>query len=102
MSEVKLSDGTVVTFKGYNHKADRVLSEEMNRGVVLKDGQKLEIPVNNIQRAYEAVLPHIIVNPTVTQDWLDGLSREDYSLLYDEAVKLYTTVQDEKERGKKS
>jgi hypothetical protein len=106
--QVKLSDETVVTFKPYyTHKADKVLWEEMNRDAkIVRDGEgnvtSKEIPAGNVSRAYEAVMQYIIESPDVTQKWLDDLPRDDYGLLYQAALDLYTETSSRKEQGKKS
>ncbi len=104
---VTLSDQSTVVFKSYySHKADKVLWEDMNRDVkIVRDAEGVvasrEIPAGNVARAYEAVMPYIIEHPAVTQQWLDDLSREDYALLYQAALDLYTQSSDKKEEGEK-
>lgn len=114
---VSLSTKEKVHFLPYfSHKAERVFSHELNKGILLKEDEsgKMQvtggIPANNISEAVEASMMYMVekvvgtegTENSCTQAWLDGLKTLDYQKLHDALLRIKRNSEQDKEEGKKN
>ena len=89
--QVTLSSGEVVTLRAWKRKADKAYTRALKQGVFYRRDAETgdlnvfeEVPANNFDTAWEAVLPLMIERIErdgseipFSQSWLDGLDPGD-------------------------
>lgn len=121
---VKLSSGHSVEFLPvFSHKADRAYSRELSKGVQVvvtqkgedKDGnpineaQAQQIPLENLEDAYEAALPLVVktvkdsqgTEVTVDKEFFDNLAQKDFNKLKEQVRKMKEEADTEVVKAKK-
>lgn len=121
---VKLSTGHSVEFQPvFSHKADRAYSRELSKGVQVivtqkgkdtdgkdvNDVQAQQIPLENLENAYEAALPLVVKTVKDSQgtevvadtEFFDNMSQKDFNKLKAQVQKMKTEADSDTEKAKK-
>jgi len=121
---VKLSTGHTVEFNPiFSHKADRAYSRELSKGVQvvvtqkgmdddgnpINEAQAQQIPLENLENAYEAALPIVVKSVkdsegkevTPDKDFFDNLPQRDFNKLKKHVRKMKEDADTEVVKAKK-
>lgn len=121
---VKLSTGHVVEFNPvFSHKADRAYSRELSKGVqvvivpkgtdsegkTVNDVQTQQIPLENLENAYEATLPLIVkavkdaqgTEVVADKEFFENLPQRDFNKLKAVVTEMKNEADSETEKAKK-
>lgn len=113
MKTVTLSTKEIVHFGPWKRKAARLFKQTLEKGVCYRQDMTTgqfdnvkEIPTENFDNAYEAVLPILVQriegaggDVAYTQHWLDDLSEPDYQKLEGAVSELKLASREEGEKN---